>query len=63
LARQELAGIAKDGCPVSKILNTGITLDAKLAGETATGGILEKFRRIGSAGYRDGSSQAFKEFI
>ena len=27
---QELAGMAKAGCPVSKLLNTGITLDAKL---------------------------------
>ena len=28
---QELAGKAKAGCPVSKLLNTNITLDAKLA--------------------------------
>ena len=28
---QELAGKAKAGCPVSKLLNTKITLDAKLA--------------------------------
>jgi len=27
---QELAGKAKAGCPVSKLLNTKITLDAKL---------------------------------
>src|SRR5438132_13478368 len=27
---QELAGLAKAGCPVSKLLNTKITLDAKL---------------------------------
>ncbi|WP_028351321.1 OsmC family protein [Bradyrhizobium murdochi] len=27
---QELAGKAKDGCPISKLLNTKITLDAKL---------------------------------
>ena len=27
---QELAGMAKAGCPVSKLLNTKITLDAKL---------------------------------
>jgi len=27
---QELAGKAKAGCPVSKLLNTNITLDAKL---------------------------------
>jgi osmotically inducible protein OsmC len=29
---QELAGKAKAGCPVSKLLNTKITLDASLAG-------------------------------
>ena len=28
---QELAGMAKAGCPVSKLLNTKITLDATLA--------------------------------
>lgn len=27
---QELAGKAKAGCPVSKVLNAGITMDAKL---------------------------------
>ena len=27
---QELAGMAKAGCPVSKLFNTKITLDAKL---------------------------------
>ncbi|MEH2537881.1 MULTISPECIES: OsmC family protein [unclassified Bradyrhizobium] len=27
---QELAGKAKEGCPISKLLNTKITLDAKL---------------------------------
>jgi osmotically inducible protein OsmC len=27
---QELAGLAKAGCPVSKLLNTKISLDAKL---------------------------------
>jgi osmotically inducible protein OsmC len=27
---QELAGAAKAGCPVSKLLNTKISLDAKL---------------------------------
>ncbi len=27
---EELAGMAKAGCPVSKLLNTKITLDAKL---------------------------------
>jgi osmotically inducible protein OsmC len=27
---QELAGMAKAGCPVSKLLNTRISLDAKL---------------------------------
>ncbi len=29
---QELAGMAKAGCPVSKLLNTRITLDATLQG-------------------------------
>ena len=29
---QDLAGKAKAGCPVSKLLNTTITMDAKLAG-------------------------------
>ena len=29
---QELAGKAKAGCPVSKLLNTKITLEAKLQG-------------------------------
>ena len=29
---QELAGMAKAGCPVSKLLNTKITLDATLQG-------------------------------
>lgn len=29
---QKLAGMAKAGCPVSKLLKTEITLDAKLAG-------------------------------
>ncbi|MHC2244598.1 organic hydroperoxide reductase OsmC/OhrA [Bradyrhizobium elkanii] len=29
---QELAGKAKAGCPVSKLLNTKITLDASLQG-------------------------------
>jgi osmotically inducible protein OsmC len=29
---QEIAGKAKAGCPVSKLLNTKITLDAKLVG-------------------------------
>jgi len=28
----ELAGMAKAGCPVSKLLNTKITLDATLLG-------------------------------
>jgi osmotically inducible protein OsmC len=27
---QELAGMAKAGCPVSKLFNTKITMDAKL---------------------------------
>ncbi|WP_326544313.1 OsmC family protein [Pseudorhodoferax sp.] len=29
---QELAAMAKEGCPVSKVLNAAITLDARLAG-------------------------------
>jgi len=29
---QELAGNAKSGCPVSKVLNAKITMDAKLEG-------------------------------
>jgi osmotically inducible protein OsmC len=29
---EELAGKAKAGCPVSKVLNADISLDAKLAG-------------------------------